>query len=189
MLPWIKAATGTLLAYLGGSLAGGHIAARLWYRVDVRRVGSGNAGTMNVLRNLCVTAGITTFLWDTAKGYLLAALGRKWGGIELAVLMALAAVAGHNWPLYWQFQGGKGLATSLGTTLAIYPPLVLPAAIVLGLLLALTRNSDLATLLTFSGLPFYFWLREGPGWYFIFGLGLAVIMLLRHGPLVIGKFD
>ncbi|WP_156276512.1 glycerol-3-phosphate acyltransferase [Neomoorella glycerini] len=54
---------------------------------------------MNVLCNLSVTAGITTFLWDTAKGYLLAVLGWKWGGMALAVLMSLAAVAGHNWPL------------------------------------------------------------------------------------------
>ncbi|KYH33196.1 glycerol-3-phosphate acyltransferase [Neomoorella mulderi] len=186
---WSLALAGTLLAYLAGSLAGGHIAGRLWHRVDVRRVGSGNAGTMNVLRNLGVMAGIATFLWDTAKGYLLATLGWKWGGIELAVAMALAAVAGHNWPLYWQFQGGKGLATSLGAALAIYAPVVPPAAIALGLLVFLTRNSDLATMVIFSCLPFYFWWRLGPGWYFVFGLGLAVIMLLRHGPLVIGKLD
>ncbi|CEP66599.1 Glycerol-3-phosphate acyltransferase, PlsY [Moorella glycerini] len=186
---WSLALAGTLLAYLAGSLAGGHIAGRLWHRVDVRRVGSGNAGTMNVLRNLGVMAGIATFLWDTAKGYLLATLGWKWGGIELAVAMALAAVAGHNWPLYWQFKGGKGLATSLGAALAIYAPVVPPAAIALGLLVFLSRNSDLATMVIFSYLPFYFWWRLGPGWYFVFGLGLAVIMLLRHGPLVIGKLD
>lgn len=182
-MPLSPVLAGTILAYLGGSLAGGHIAARLWHRVDVRRVGSGNAGTMNVLRNLGLKAGIATFLWDTAKGYLLEVLGWKWGGIELAVLMSLAAVAGHNWPLYWQFQGGKGLATSLGVALAIYPPVVPPAAITLGVLVFLTRNSDLATVITFSGLPFYFWLREGPGWYFILGLGLAVIAWLRHIPL------
>ncbi|WP_258360581.1 glycerol-3-phosphate acyltransferase [Moorella sulfitireducens] len=184
MLSLLKALAGIILSYLAGSLTGGHIAGRLWHRVDVRQVGSGNAGTMNVLRNLSVRAGIMTFLWDAAKGYLLAVLGWKLGGIELAVLMSLAAVAGHNWPLYWHFQGGKGLATSLGAAMAIYPPVVPPAAITLGLLFFLTRNSDLATVLVFSGLPFYFWLREGVGWYLVLGLGLAVIAWLRHLPLL-----
>ncbi|GAF26987.1 predicted membrane protein [Moorella thermoacetica Y72] len=188
MLSWAVILTGIFMAYAVGSLAGGHFLSRILYNADVRQVGSGNAGTMNVLRNLGIAAGIMTFIWDTAKGFLVVTLGLKGGGAELGVLMALAAVAGHNWPLYWRFQGGKGLATSLGVALAVYPAAVLPGAAFLGLLTFLTRNTDLATLLTFSALPIYFWWREGPGWYLAFGLGLGAIMLLRHGPLVISHF-
>ncbi|MDN5325872.1 MAG: hypothetical protein PWP41_568 [Moorella sp. (in: firmicutes)] len=188
MLSWAVILTGIFMAYAVGSLAGGHFLSKIMYNTDVRLVGSGNAGTMNVFRNLGIAAGIMTFIWDTAKGFLVVALGLKGGGVELGVLMALAAVAGHNWPLYWRFQGGKGLATSLGVALAVYPAAVLPGAILLGLLTFLTRNTNLATLLTFSALPIYFWWREGPGWYFAFGLGLAAIMLLRHRPLVISLF-
>ncbi|BCV21292.1 glycerol-3-phosphate acyltransferase [Moorella sp. Hama-1] len=187
MLSWPVVLTGIFMAYAVGSLAGGHFISKVLYDTDVRQVGSGNAGTTNVLRNLSIAAGIMTFVWDAVKGFLVVFLGLKGGGVELAVTMALAAVAGHNWPVYWRFQGGKGLATSLGVALALYPPVVLPAVIVLGLLVLLTRNSDLATVLTFSMLPFYFGFREGPGWYLVFGLGLAAIIWLKHGPLLLRK--
>lgn len=189
MLSWPVILTGIFMAYAVGSLAGGHFISKVLYNADVRQIGSGNAGTMNVLRNLSIAAGIMTFVWDAVKGFLVVFLGLKGGGrgVELAVLMALAAVAGHNWPVYWRFQGGKGLATSLGVALALYPAVVLPAAVVLGLLVLVTRNSDLATVLTFSALPVYFWFHEGRGWYLLFGLGMAIIMWLKHGPLLLRK--
>lgn len=83
MLSWTVILTGIFMAYAVGSLAGGHFLSKILYNADVRQVGSGNAGTMNVLRNLGIAAGIMTFIWDTAKGFLVVTLGLKGAGLNL----------------------------------------------------------------------------------------------------------
>ena len=123
-------------AYLLGAVPFGLLLSRL-KGVDIRTVGSGNIGATNVFRSVSKPLGIATFACDFLKGLLPACcfpiLG-KWitgtfQGPEIGLLCGVAAIAGHNWPVYLKFKGGKGIATSAGVLLG-----VAPAAVGVGLL-------------------------------------------------------
>jgi glycerol-3-phosphate acyltransferase PlsY len=126
-------ALGALLVaagYLLGSVPFGVVVARLWAGVDPRTVGSGNIGASNVTRSAGKGAGALTLLLDAAKAAvpmvaaraLLSALGASPGAAEAwSVAVGLAAFAGHLWPVWLKFQGGKGVATALGVFLVLAP--------------------------------------------------------------------
>ena len=118
-------------AYLAGAVPFGFLIARA-RGVDIRTVGSGNVGATNVFRSVGKGWGILTFVCDALKGFLPAfffpALARAWTGIEppavFAMLCGMAAIVGHNWPVFLRFKGGKGIATSAGALLGAAPPAV-----------------------------------------------------------------
>jgi acyl phosphate:glycerol-3-phosphate acyltransferase len=119
-----------LIAYLVGAIPNGLLLARL-KGVDIRKVGSGNIGATNVLRAVGKPWGIATFALDALKGYLPAALlpglfapGGQDPSFLSPVLCGVAAILGHNFPVYLKFKGGKGVATSAGVLLAIAPAAV-----------------------------------------------------------------
>ena len=117
-----------LLAYLIGSIPNGLLIARA-KGVDIRRVGSGNIGATNVFRSVNKTLGILTFFGDALKGWLPAWVFPKLvaclAGPEvspwLGIVYAALAIAGHTWPVYLKFKGGKGVATSAGALLGLAP--------------------------------------------------------------------
>ncbi len=117
-----------LLAYLLGAIPCGYLIARA-RGVDIRTVGSGNIGATNVFRTVGKGWGILTFFCDALKGWipagLFSVLSKRLfgfdGGPALAVACAALAIAGHNWPVYLGFKGGKGIATSLGALIGIAP--------------------------------------------------------------------
>ncbi|HHV79161.1 MAG TPA: glycerol-3-phosphate acyltransferase [Firmicutes bacterium] len=142
------------VSFLIGSIPTGYLAGYIWARRDPRRVGSGNVGGMNVLRNIGIVPGICTILLDIGKGVLAAVLSRGLCGGPTAWVALPACVAGHNWMPWLGFRGGKGLAVSGGALMVLHFG---AAAVVFPLLGALTlalRNVDLASLLSFSLLPF-----------------------------------
>ncbi len=115
-----------LLAYLLGSIPFGLLVARWFGKVDIRTVGSGNIGATNVGRVLGFRFFVVVFLLDFAKGFLptwyLPRLAKEATGLtmsDLAVLVAVAAILGHNFPVFLKFRGGKGVATSLGSVFAL----------------------------------------------------------------------
>ena len=147
----------TLIAYLLGSLVGALLIGRL-RGVDIRTLGSGNAGGTNALRTQGLAFAVATVVIDVGKGWLAAgwlpgfaipgvapdpALARDW----LAVSCAAAAVTGHVWPLWHEFRGGKGGATLAGSLLALSPTLL---AIALGAWLAVVAVSGFVGLATVS---------------------------------------
>lgn len=107
-----------VIGYLLGCISTGMIVSRVYARIDIRKYGSGNAGMTNVMRTLGWVPGALAFVGDMIKG-LLAALIGKWLGGELGMCIGgLAAVIGHDWPLFFKFKGGKGISTSFGFVLA-----------------------------------------------------------------------
>ncbi len=128
-----------LLAYLFGSIPGGVIVARI-YKVDLRKVGSGNIGATNVQRVLGWGPAIVVALFDIFKGGIAVWIARTLG-VEGWLLggVAVAAVLGHNFPVTLRFSGGKGVATSLGTLLFLDPELALYAAVIGASVILLTR--------------------------------------------------
>ena len=116
---WIGIA---FVAYLIGSFPTSTLAARWLKRQDIRNLGDQNAGAANVYRNLGARAGLTVGTVDIAKGALAVLLVKFiGGGTALQMTAGLAAVAGHNWPFFLQFRGGRGAATTLGVFMGLIP--------------------------------------------------------------------
>lgn len=142
-----------VISYLLGSLSFSTIIGKYVYGIDIRRYGSGNAGATNTLRVLGAKPAAAVFLLDMLKGML--AVGVGWmlsGGDEAAaVFSGVFAVIGHNWPLFFRFRGGKGIATTIGVVAVVaLPPAVVAGAVAL-LAIAVTRYVSLGSLL-FTGL-------------------------------------
>ncbi len=129
-MSWIVAPL-LIFAYLLGSVPAAYIAARVSKGIDLRRYGSGNVGSSNVFRTASRWLAIPVFVFDTGKGYLAVWLAGL-AGLELLpqIAVGVAAVAGHNWPLFLGFKGGRGIATSLGVILAVSPWLGLIALVI-----------------------------------------------------------
>lgn len=125
----INLVVAVLLAYLIGSIPTSVWVGRLFYGVDVRTRGSGNAGATNTIRVLGPKAGIPVLLIDIFKGWLAVYIAHffygGWVGfpdhVDTEIILAIAAVVGHVFPVYVGFKGGKGIATLLGIGFALYP--------------------------------------------------------------------
>ena len=137
-----------LLAYLLGSIPFGMVMARAFGLGDLRTIGSGNIGATNVLRTGNKLAAALTLLLDAAKGAV-AVLAARWlAGEDAAHVAGLAAFVGHLFPLYLNFKGGKGVATFLGTVLALSPVVGIACCITWLIVAAITRISSLSALLS-----------------------------------------
>src|SRR5699024_8463811 len=128
------------ISYLLGSISFSIVIAKTVKGIDIRQHGSGNAGATNTLRVLGKGPGLLVFLLDLIKGIAAVAIGYKLGQQEWApVLCGLAAIIGHNWPIWFKFKGGKGIATTVGVmaTLAFIPALI--AGVLTIIAIAITR--------------------------------------------------
>lgn len=181
----VNSVVAVLVGYAIGSLSFAVIVSRLMGLNDPRSYGSGNPGATNVLRSGNRKAAILTLVFDALKGYVpvLVALWLMprfgWGASTVA-FVGLAAFLGHLWPVFFNFQGGKGVATAAGVLLAINPLL---GAATLGTWLIVaffTRYSSLAAIIAALFAPFYQLLIWGPS---LMVLPIAIMSLLlvwRH---------
>jgi len=169
----------TLLAYLIGSLSFAILLSRLAGIPDPRASGSGNPGATNMFRLAGKRLAICTLFGDLLKGLLPVLLAAALGmSVQQQAWIALAAVCGHLYPLYFRFRGGKGVATAAGTLLALHPPAALLAIGAWLLAFRLTRTSSLAALIALPVcLPFLAW--QQPGALLPMGL-LATLIVWRH---------
>lgn len=126
---WITAIA-AVTGYLAGSVSPSYVLARIAKGVDVRKVGTLNAGTLNAFNVLGKKGGVFVFLFDFGKG-LFAVLVPQWLGLPEAAVYAsaVAVVAGHNWPVWLKFVGGKGVATSVGVATGLIPLLAVAALV------------------------------------------------------------
>ena len=115
---WLLALVG---AYLLGSFPTAYFVAKKVQGLDIREVGSGNVGSTNAVRTLGLPLGVLVFVSDVLKGVIPVLLGKWLGGATVAVVLGLAALVGHVFPVWLQFKGGKGVATGLGVALALFP--------------------------------------------------------------------
>ena len=148
-------------AYLLGSIATSVWIGKLFYGIDIRDYGSGNAGATNTFRVLGVKAGIPVLLIDAAKAFFAANLiiflphyvpGSN-SYLNFKLLLGIAAVIGHILPVYVGFRGGKGVASLLGLVLAIHPQAALGAIIVFLIVLLISRYVSLSSMLAGISFP------------------------------------
>lgn len=158
----VQSALLAIAGYLVGSIPAAYLAGRWFKGIDLRQYGSGTIGGSMVWEHVARWAFIPAGLFDVGKAALPAWLGLHLGlGLPAAVAAGLAAVAGHNWPLYLHFTGGRGLGGFMGVLLVIFPwgDLWLVGFLVLGWLLGDSAPLALASLLT---MPFFACLVDGP---------------------------
>ncbi len=161
-------AAAALVAYLIGSLSFAVIVSRAMGLNDPRSYGSGNPGATNVLRSGNKAAAILTLLFDALKGFvpvlLVDQFGSRFGlGEGTLAMVGLAAFLGHLWPVFFRFQGGKGVATAAGVLLAFNPWLGLATLATWVIIAAFFRYSSLAAIVAAVFAPFYQLLIWGAG--------------------------
>ena len=168
-----------LAGYLIGSVPFGLVWARVFGLGDIRAIGSGNIGATNVLRTGNKPAALATLLLDAGKGAAAALAARHLAGEAAALLAGTAAFAGHLYPVWLRFRGGKGVATFLGTLLALAWPVGAAACAAWLVTAAATRISSLAALVAAALAPLVAFGLGRPG----LGLAsavMAVLILRRH---------
>jgi acyl phosphate:glycerol-3-phosphate acyltransferase len=180
----------TVLAYLAGSLSFAVIVSSLMGLNDPRTFGSKNPGATNVLRSGNKAAAIVTLLLDAVKG-LLPVLLVKWFGKPYGLedgtiaLVGLAAFLGHLWPVFFRFQGGKGVATFIGVVFGIDAVLGLATAATWIIIAFFFRYSSLASLVSAVFAPAYYLLGDRMAWYAETPIALALaamtaLLAYRH---------
>ncbi len=177
-------------AYLLGSIPTAVWWGRIFFGVDVREHGSGNAGATNTFRVLGKKAGIPVLLFDVAKGvaavdlmYIIPA--SQPGTAEFSVMqivLALAAMLGHIYSVFLGFKGGKGIATGLGVLIALHPPAALSCLLVFTVLLIITKYVSLSSVITGIIFPvmLVFVFRNILLPLNIFSVVVAVLVLYTH---------
>ena len=168
-----------VLSYVLGSIPSGVWIGKKIYNTDIREYGSGNTGTTNTFRVLGVKAGTAVLVADVLKGTLGASLPYFFHSDLNPMVVGLAAILGHTYPLFAQFKGGKAVATSAGVLLAYNPPFFLYCIVLFGILLYFTRMVSLSSmtaliLITFSTLFIHDWVLT-----IIAGI-LTVFITYRH---------
>jgi glycerol-3-phosphate acyltransferase PlsY len=175
-------ALATVLAYLMGSVSFAVVVSRVMGLADPRSYGSNNPGATNVLRSGNKAAALLTLLLDGVKGWLpvfaVVHFGAHYGLAEGSVaLVALAAFIGHVWPVFFRFQGGKGVATAAGVLLGIEPFLGLATLATWLIVAFFSRYSSLAALASAVFAPAYYFLGHRLVWYADDAVLLATVVM------------
>ncbi len=178
-------AAALLAAYLVGSLSFAVILSRVFGLADPRSYGSKNPGATNVLRSGHKPAALLTLAFDALKGYvpvlLVLAYGRPFGlGEPAAAFVGLAAFIGHVWPVFFRFQGGKGVATAAGVLMAVNPLLGLATLLSFAIIVAFSRYVSLASIIAAVFAPFYQALIWGPELSTLALVVMSLLLVWRH---------
>lgn len=184
-----------LLAYLLGSIVGSLVLGRLKGGVDIRKMGSGNAGATNAMRTQGAAFGIAVIVIDIAKGWLaagwlpgldLSALGVTPASVEqaawLPAICGFAAIIGHCFPVWHGFRGGKGVATLIGAFAGLDPWLLLPMFATWLAVVAVSGFVGLASICAAVALPVYLLIRDGALFTpeLAFAIACAALVVFTH---------
>ena len=137
-----------IIAYILGNISGGMIFGKLLFNKDIRDYGSKNAGTTNALRVFGIKAGALTFIVDLLKSILACFIGMKLLGLNGVLLAGIFVVLGHNWPVFLNFKGGKGIASSFGFIIFLDYQIAIVAIIMFITIVVLTKYISLGSMLT-----------------------------------------
>ena len=165
------------LAYFIGNISPSIILGKL-AGVDIKKEGSGNAGTTNALRVLGKKAAVITLLIDVGKGALAVFLGMHFGDYTIGSVCAVAVFCGHIWPCFYNFKGGKGVATAFGAIMAVNWCLGVLALGVVAVGLAASQRMSVGSILGAASFPIICWIFE-PGFIAI-GSVMALIIIVKH---------
>ncbi|MBI3157863.1 MAG: glycerol-3-phosphate 1-O-acyltransferase PlsY [Burkholderiales bacterium] len=186
-MSWLAAIAAIVAAYLVGSLSFAVIVSRAMGLADPRSYGSGNPGATDVLRSGSRAAALATLALDALKGYVPVVLALVFGarlglGETTVALVGLAAFVGHLWPVFFRFQGGKGVATAAGVLLALNPWLGAATLATWVIVAAFFRYASLAAIVAAAFAVFYQLLIWGAEPALLAVAPMSVLLVWRHEP-------
>ena len=146
--------------------------------IDIKKEGSGNAGTTNALRVMGKKAGVITLIVDILKGVIAVLIGSLIAGPEGGMCAAVAAFCGHVWPVFYKFKGGKGVATAFGVLLGINVWLALAALAVVAIGVLVTKRMSVGSILGAACFPILAYFLEPA--FIIPGSALALCIIIKH---------
>lgn len=173
-IPVIMALIG---AYLLGNISPAILLGKK-YGIDIKSVGSGNAGTTNAMRVLGKKAGTITLVVDIMKGVIAVLIGRYVGGESIAMACGVLAFCGHVWPVFFKFKGGKGVATAFGVITAVNPVMGAVVGSMMVAIVLITRRVSAGSVICSLVFPFIANLYNPD--YLWWTLILGVTMLYKH---------
>jgi len=180
-----------VISYLLGNFSTAILVSKALGKIDIRKHGSGNAGSTNVLRVLGVKAAVLVFAGDALKGVAAVLIGRYLAGSYGEIIAGISVVLGHNWPLLLGGKGGKGIATTIGLMLPIDPFMVIWILAAGIAIIAVTRYVSLASITGVVIFPIAMIATHKPFEYIVFSLILSAMALFKHrsniGRLLGGK--
>ncbi len=175
-----------LLAFVIGYLAGcvnfAYIIGRFKEHIDIRDYGSGNSGTTNAIRVMGWRLGIVTFFGDFFKCFLIYILVASLFDNQIIGLYAgFGAIAGHNWPVFLKFKGGKGIAATTGLLFAVDPLGGLIITVIVATIIYFTKYVSLGSIVLVTLMPIMFYVfKDGQIEYMIISILLMVVACYRH---------
>jgi len=162
--------------YLLGSIPTAYLMARMVSGIDLRKVGSGQSGSSNLTRMTSLRVSLPVIFVDLVKGMILMWVARLLGlDITIQVAAGLAAIIGHNWPVFLRFNGGRGIITTLGVILFLDPRLAGIALAITGIGVLITHGTAVGVLISLIVLPLISWGFANPP---AFTLGLVAFLLI-----------
>lgn len=170
-------AAAAIAAYLIGNISPSIIMAKM-KGIDIRKEGSGNAGTTNALRVMGKKAGLITLVVDILKGTVAVILGCLIAGHLGGMICVIAVFCGHVWPVFFGFKGGKGVATAFGALLGLNPLMAVSVLAVVVVFVIITKRMSVGSILGAASFPFISFFMERD--FVIFGTVLAVIVIVKH---------
>ena len=168
----------SIFCYFLGNISPSIILGKVIAKKDIRTLGSGNAGTTNVLRTMGKVPAAITLIVDIAKGAVAVIIGNYFGGQDLAMLCGLAAFIGHIWPALYGFKGGKGIATAAGVIIALEPLMGLIVAVIGIGVIAVSKRVSVGAMAAAVSLPIVSYFFDPK--YVIWSCIMAIIIFIRH---------
>ena len=169
-----------VVSYLIGSFPSAYIVGRLAKGIDIRTIGDKNAGAANVYRNISRTAGVGVLSADIAKGSIAILIAQAVAPESIVFICGVAAMAGHNWPIFLKFKGGRGLATAIGVLLVVLPVSMVILSVIGLIIMLKTHNLVLTGVVLFVPLPFLAWWLGAPGGLILYSLMIPCLVGLMH---------
>lgn len=181
---------GLILAYLLGSIPTAVLVGKVFFKIDIRTVGSGNAGATNTIRTFGLKAGIPVLLFDVFKAVVAVNLSRWLNNPDFSanqeviykILLGTVAVMGHVFPVFASFRGGKGVASLVGVILALFPKSFLIILICFTVIMILTRIVSLSSIISALVFPFVviFIFNETRLPLILLSIGIAIFIPYTH---------
>lgn len=179
----MKQALLCFLSFLFGSIPFGFLICKYTLGVDIRKLGSGNIGTTNVMRIAGPTTGILVLFLDTSKGFLPVLLARAFSFTPLWVVLAgIFAILGHIFSPFIGGRGGRGVATGLGVVIGIAPQIALFLFLIWGAVVLLFRYVSLASLTAAFFFPLLMSFTGQPLPYLLLSFIISTLVIIRHKP-------
>ena len=178
----MKTALIIISCYLLGSIPFGYIVGKLFKKIDIRELGSGNIGATNVFRILGPSLASLVLVGDIGKGifsiYLVQYLNID--NLLIITIAGLAVICGHDWSLFLGFKGGKGIATTFGVVFALNPTISILAVVVWVVVMIITRYASLSSILAVISIMIFTILFKQPYEYIVLGAIIIILSIFKH---------